>query len=53
MFNKLFDFNQDGQLDAGESALEFMTFQAIMSGDSDSEDLSREENGDYEEDYSL
>ena len=49
MFNKLFDFNGDGKLDAGEKALEFMTFMSIMD-DSDDEATNPDENENYMED---
>lgn len=35
MFNKLFDFNGDGKLDAGEKAQEFITFMDITEGSDD------------------
>ncbi len=38
MFNKLFDLNNDGKLDAAETALEFMLFQEIMSEEPEDED---------------
>ena len=42
MFNKLFDFNGDGKLDAAEKALELMTFMDIMEG-SDDDDEKKED----------
>jgi hypothetical protein len=40
MFNKLFDFNGDGKLDAGEKALEFMTIMNIIEGSDDDDEIS-------------
>ena len=37
MFNRLFDLNGDGKLDAAERALEYMNFRAIM-GEEDSDE---------------
>lgn len=33
MYHKLFDLDRDGQLDAGEMALEYMTFCAVTGDD--------------------
>lgn len=38
MFNKLFDFNHDGKLDAAERALEYMNFRAVTGENADSDD---------------
>ena len=38
MFNRLFDLNGDGKLDAAEQALEYMSFRAVTGADDDSED---------------
>lgn len=38
MFNKLFDFNGDGKLDAGEKAQEFITFMDITEGSDDDDE---------------
>ena len=46
MFNELFDFNGDGKLDAGEKALEFMTFMDIMKGSDDEEDTNTDDKED-------
>ena len=46
MFNELFDFNGDGKLDAGEKALEFMTFMDIMEGSDDEEDTNTDDEED-------
>lgn len=45
MFNRLFDLNGDGKLDATESALEYMNFRAIM-GEEDSEESDDQDDDD-------
>lgn len=47
MFNKLFDFNRDGKLDAAERALEYMNFRAVTGED---DGFGFEEDNDDEED---
>ena len=39
MFNRLFDLNGDGKMDATERALEYMTFRAVTGADEDDEDM--------------
>ena len=51
MFNKMFDLNRDGKLDATERALEYMNFRAVI-GEDDSDDNDRSyEDSDSEEDW--
>lgn len=51
MFNKLFDFNCDGKLDAAERALEYMNFRAVTGEEeSDNDEFDFEEDNDDEED---
>ena len=38
MFEKLFDFNRDGKLDASEKAFAFMLLQAAMEAEEGVED---------------
>ena len=38
-----FDFNKDGQLDASERFIEYMTYCAVMGEDEDEEDAGDEE----------
>ena len=53
MFNKLFDLNRDGKLDAAERALEYMNFRTITGeGESDDDGFGYEEDNDDEEDDS-
>ncbi len=52
MFNKMFDFNHDGKLDAAERALEYMNFRAVTGADDDSDDDDQNyEDSDSEEDW--
>lgn len=51
MFNRLFDFNKDGKLDAVERALEYMNFRAVTGEDeSDNDEFDFEEDNDEGED---
>lgn len=51
MFNKLFDLNRDGKLDAAERALEYMNLRTVTSeGESDDDGFGYEEDNDDEED---
>lgn len=45
MFNRLFDLNGDGKMDAAESALEHMNFRAIM-GEDESEETDDQDDDD-------
>lgn len=47
MFNKMFDFNRDGELDAVERALEYMNFRAITGEDDSDYNSSSFENDDH------
>lgn len=38
MFNNLFDFNDDGQLDASEQAFEFMVYREVTGENNDSKE---------------
>ena len=53
MFNKLFDFNRAGKLDAAERALEYMNIRAVTGEDeSDNDGLDFEDdNYDGEDDF--
>lgn len=51
MFNKLFDFNHDGELDAAERALEYMNFRAVAGEDDSDDDDQSYEDSDSEEDW--
>lgn len=46
MYNKLFDLNGDGQMDASERALEYMTFRAVTGLDEQETVEQDEENCD-------
>lgn len=51
MFNKMFDLNHDGKLDAAERALEYMNFRAVTSEDEpDNDEFDFEEDNDDGED---
>ena len=51
MFNKVFDFNRDGKLDAAERALEYMNFRTGVGGDEpDNDEFNFEEDSDDGED---
>jgi hypothetical protein len=50
MFNRLFDLNGDGKLDATESALEYMNFRAVTGVDDDTEDPEDDFFGDDSDD---
>lgn len=50
MLNKLFDLNRDGKLDAGEKALEYMTFRAVTGEDDSDDDDQNYEDDDLGED---
>ena len=39
MFNRLFDLNGDGKLDAAERALEYMNFRAVTGAEEDEDDM--------------
>ena len=39
MFNRLFDLNGDGKMDATERALEYMTFRAVTGAEEDEDDM--------------
>ena len=50
MYNRMFDLDQDGKLDAAEMALEYMNFRAV-TGEYDSDDDDQNyEDGDFDED---
>ena len=53
MFNKLFDFNRDGKMDAAERALEYMNFRAVTGEDESDDDGFgfEEDNNDGEDDF--
>ena len=53
MFNKMFDLNRDGKLDAAERALEYMNFRAVTGEDeSDNDEFNFEEDSnDGEDDF--
>ena len=42
MSYKMFDLNKDGELDAAERALEYMTFRFVTSASEDTDDLDLE-----------
>lgn len=47
MFNKLFDINRDGKVDAAERALEYMIFHAVTEEDeSDNDEFVSEDEDD-------
>ena len=46
MFNRLFDLNGDGKMDAAERALEYMNFRAVTGADDDVEDDFFDDNSD-------
>ena len=51
MFNRLFDFNKDGKLDAAERALEYVNFRTVIGEDeSDNDEFDFEEDNDEGED---
>ena len=49
MYNRMFDLNQDGKLDASERALEYINFRAV-TGEYDSDDDQNYEDSSFEED---
>ena len=53
MFNKMFDLNRDGKLDAAERALEYMNLRAVTGEDeSDNDEFNFEEDSnDGEDDF--
>lgn len=53
MFNKMFDLNHDGKLDAAERALEYMNFCAVTGEDeSDNDEFDcGDEDYDGEDDF--
>ena len=53
MFNRLFDLNGDGKLDATDSALEYMNFRAVTGADDDAEDTEDDFFGDDSDDDQL
>ena len=50
MYNKLFDFNRDGKMDAGERALEYMAFLAVSGDNDDGGDDENYQDGESEDD---
>mgnify|MGYP003308908359 FL=1 len=50
MFNRLFDLNGDGKMDAAERALEYMNFRAVTGADDDAEDTEDDFFGDDSDD---
>ena len=47
MYNKQFDLNGDGKMDASERALEYMTFRAVTGEDgSDNDEFNSEDEDD-------
>lgn len=51
MYNRMFDLNQDGKLDAAERALEYMNFRAVVGEDDKPDDNDQNyEDGDFDED---
>lgn len=43
MFNKLFDFNKDGRLDAFEQTIEYMTYLKVTGQDKEDEEKEDED----------